>query len=1351
MRSHMRFLHPFLSAFVALSIALYSLAALAQTAADTVADNSTGIRLAIPGMLRGPAASKFGSLWTGANDGLQIDTLKLSNKTLNDLFDTIRKVSGRRVTRESHSAGGFEIEGVDRDQTAFYMKAEDRQGEIRAVSITYRNQYEKDARAIAASAQLFPAEQALPVAQSSAGAPLSSQPSVSRDPAPAGSATTADFPIEVVPPTMHSFGINSTAISSGDQRFVASSGDDHVIKLWDVRTGRLIRNVARIEQEHKYWRIGSLSSDGRRLLGYVSDESKVWDTITGKELLSFANEDENAAIMTRSGRYVIVKHKDNSLQVFDPSLGKSISVLKETLELAFSPDGARAIAGGLDRSVYSVDVVSGKRGSALITLDSPAKSISFSPSGNSVAIQSASGSFTLWSPGEGRTLAQLNGSADADFIFSTDGAYCAFDDGKGKVTIIDTQAGVIRTSFASPNPDAQLATFLYNNAELFFAPKADSKVKWSMISVSATDGAALRTVDGEPADVNGFTSHYYLDSDDDSLLLRDLTDWKEVRRFGGQLTLYSSSFSASGSKIAVYEQKKQPKVLDSESGRLLAKCPAQDDVYALAISIKEKWLAHAYGEEGKDVNLCDVTTGATIKTFEGHEFQVKSIAFSADDRQMLSGDSNGDVRLWDVNTGKSLKAFKGTGRDALVVAFSPDGKRLFAGTDDNKVRIWDAATGRELHTLRMLIGPVNAMAVSPDGKRVGAGPYGELTAKQWDVETGKELKRLETGIGGRFTTTSDAKYSADGKSLLAIAKNWIVIWDVNTGQKKLTLSTPDQELKSIAFSQDQSRIVSLDEAGVIRHWNRTTGALLVTIVAFGDGQWLRVTPEGFFDASSPDAAKYLSVVRGLEVYSIDQFYNQLYRPDLVRERLAGDPQGKVRDAAARLDLTKAVASGRAPRVAITGPAAGGKVQGEQFDAEAEIADQGGGIGKIEWRVNGVTLGIEDRGFKRVDQAAAPPGEAKSIKVTRALALTPGENKIAVLAYNEAGLIASEPAEITVTSVQQASQKPNLYVLAVGVNDYWDGALRLNFARADASSLGEGLKQAGGKLYQQVTVRTVLDGDVTAGKLDSVFAELSQKVRPQDVFVFFLAGHGKTVDARFYFLPQDFRYAGEDSIVGKGIGQDQLQSWVSRIKAQKSVLLFDACQSGSLIGERIAMRGIEEKAAIDRMTRAMGRTILTATTDDKPAFEGYHGHGVFTYTLLAGLDEADSDGNGVVDVTELAQYVDRRLPDLTYDVFKTRQVPQMSIVGSNFPLASRASLLSADSGQAAPAEIPTRPTHVVIAPADVKSEANPAASTLSQLAAGTQVYLMRSENGWTLVARDGQKLGYVKEGALVRLQ
>jgi WD40 repeat protein len=236
---------------------------------------------------------------------------------------------------------------------------------------------------------------------------------------------------------------------------------------------------------------------------------------------------------------------------------------------------------------------------------------------------------------------------------------------------------------------------------------------------------------------------------------------------------------------------------------------------------------------------------------------------------VLSGDETGTVKLWELGTGKLLRTFKGNGRAARVVAFAPDGRKLLAGTHDNKIRIWDAGLGREVKTLRMLVGPVLAMAVSADGRRVAGGPYSALMAKQWDIETGKELRRLESNYNGRFVGVADIKYSApSGHTLAATSNNYIVLWDIDSGRKKLEVNSRDQDFKSIAFSNDGRRLVSLDNAGVVRHWDKTTGSLVLTVVSFGDGEWVRVTPEGFFDAS-PNGTNYLSVAKGLEVYSID--------------------------------------------------------------------------------------------------------------------------------------------------------------------------------------------------------------------------------------------------------------------------------------------------------------------------------------------------------------------------------------------------------------------------------------------------------------------------------------------------
>jgi uncharacterized caspase-like protein len=457
----------------------------------------------------------------------------------------------------------------------------------------------------------------------------------------------------------------------------------------------------------------------------------------------------------------------------------------------------------------------------------------------------------------------------------------------------------------------------------------------------------------------------------------------------------------------------------------------------------------------------------------------------------------------------------------------------------------------------------------------------------------------------------------------------------------------------------------------------------------------------------------------------------------------------VKEAAAKLDLTKAVATGKAPKVTITSPPAGAVVTSARVTVEASITDQGGGIGKLEWRVNGTTVGVDglgDRGLGRTDQQA----QSSANGVRKSIALSPGQNKIEVIAYNAQGIIASDPGQVVVTLQGQEADKitPRLYVLSVGVNDYWDSRLDLAFAAPDAQSIGDALSKAGQGLYERIDTTTLLDAQATAAGIDHAFTDLGQKIRPQDVFVFFMAGHGKTVDGRFYFIPQDFRYTGEDSITSKAIGQDQLQQWLARISAQKSILLFDACESGSLTEDRAGQRGMEEMTAIDRLTRAMGRSILTATTDDKPAREGIGGHGVFTYAVLAGLGNVQPDPDGLINVFDLATYVDRSVPELSYNAFKFRQVPQVRIVGSNFPLAHQVAMLPATGPSVS---IPTTPTHVVITSVTVRQTASDTAPTVLQLTPGTQVRLIETSSGWVLIARDGKQLGYVEEKVLLRMQ
>jgi uncharacterized caspase-like protein len=558
------------------------------------------------------------------------------------------------------------------------------------------------------------------------------------------------------------------------------------------------------------------------------------------------------------------------------------------------------------------------------------------------------------------------------------------------------------------------------------------------------------------------------------------------------------------------------------------------------------------------------------------------------------------------------------------------------------------------------------------------------------------------------------------------------------------------------FIRGGKLIASAGDDGMVMIWDASTGALLLTLAGFSNGDWVTMTPEGFFDASSEQAAEQLTLVHGLQWYAVKQFYQSLFRPDLVREKLAGDPRGLVRDAAAQLDLGKVIASGDAPEVLLTLPSRSlgtGPVTDESVTAVAEITDRGGGIGRVEWRLNGVTVGVDNPG-----QAAA-----QAVRLTRSLLLDAGDNAVEVVAYNKANLIASLPSNLHVAKVAApavaprpapnaapspapvaAAMKPRLFALIAGVNDYADQRIRLSFAAPDAKEVARGFGLAAGNLYQSAEIKLMTDTEVTRGKLDAAFAELAGKIQPSDVFVVYFAGHGMTTDGRYYYIPQDFVIDGEQSdeninaaVKAKGITQEQLQRWFASIPARKSLILFDTCDSGTLTGDAAETQTLERNAANDRLAQATGRSIITASAGTQAALEGYHHHGLFTYELLDALGRADSDHNGTIEVAELAAFVYAQVFELSQKELHQRQTPQMKLT-ANYPLTRQTRIVVDESAPVAAA----RPTHQVAETAALQVAPDAGATVVRSLSANTAVTVLESHDGWSLVAADGRPLGYV---------
>jgi WD40 repeat protein len=1127
---------------------------------------------------------------------------------------------------------------------------------------------------------------------------------------------SAQTQIEIVPNIPHSIGIKSAAVSS-DGKLLVSGGSDNTIKVWDTATGRLLRTLEGHGHSERMDSV-AFSPDGARIASAADRTIGMWDTATGKTIRSWKAHTlaVKSVVYSPDGTRLFSVGSESQwgngighFGLWDATNGKLIRSFKDPSHVvasdsvnsaAFSPDGTRLVLAFRDKALQLWDITTGQLMHDLQGHSSEVMAVAFSPDGTRLVSGSREEPLKLWDVASGQLIRTFGNSHWIICVaFSPDGAR-VLAGGPGGARLWDVASGQRLLSLTKQH-DHELPV-----EAVMFLP----------------DGRNLVTAA-------------------DQLRLWDAASGQLVRSFAERSRpILSVAFSPDGTQLLSGGGDRMLKLWDAANGQL-TKTLAGHTGWVRSVAFSPDGTRLASGAEDMTLRLWDTASGQPVRAFTGHSRSVDSVAFSPDATQVLSGSPDHTLKLWDAASSKLVRTFEGHTGWVTSVSFSPDGTRLLSGgqiglAGDLTFKLWDATTGRVIHAMAgNKLGVYGGAAFSRDGRRLLSGA-GDGEVKLWDASSGQLIRSL-TGHSGPVTS---AVFSpGDAKVFSGSWDKTIKLWDAASGQLIRSFEGHQGSVYSIALSPDGTRVLSGGSDTTMRLWNTATGEQLAMLLATSDGEWLVITPEGFFDASA-NGAQILSAVRSLEVFSIDQFYQALYRPDLVREKLAGDPNGKVRAAAAKLDLTKLVDSGRAPHIVITSHQPENMSTDDLVTMEARLTDRGGGIGRAEWRINGITVGVAEK-------AAGSPGQPVTLR--QAMALDPGENTVELTAYNSAGLVAAIPARAKITwTGKEPTVPPRLFVMVVGINDYLDGALKLTYAVPDATTLAAALERAGQGHYQDVIVTKVLDGDATAAKLDAVFADLATKVRPRDVFMFFAAGHGKTSDGRYYFIPYDLRYRTEQSLTLDAIGQDRLQAWFARIPAKKAVLMFDTCEAGSLTEHKVASRGLEQKAALGRLIQATGRATLTASNATQAAYEGYGGHGVFTFALLDALARADTNGNGLVELAELIQYVDGLVPAITEKRWGAKQYPQMDAYGSNFSLVRQVAALAPDQGDAI--IIPIKPTHVSTELLSIFQEAGGRSAAVQQLPPFTTVTLVKSDRGWLLIARDGKLLGYAAEAKLHKL-
>merc|ERR1712167_487169 len=179
------------------------------------------------------------------------------------------------------------------------------------------------------------------------------------------------------------------------------------------------------------------------------------------------------------------------------------------------------------------------------------------------------------------------------------------------------------------------------------------------------------------------------------------------------------------------------------------------------------------------LRLWDLNTGLTTRRFVGHSKDVLSVAFSADNRQIVSGSRDKTIKLWNtLGECKYTIVSDGEGHSEWVscVSLSPNASHplIVSGGWDKLVKVWNLSNCKLRTNLIGHAGYINAVTVSPDGSLCASGGK-DGVAMLWDLNEGRRLYSLPCEQGDIIHSLC---FSPNRYWLCAATDNGIRIWDL---------------------------------------------------------------------------------------------------------------------------------------------------------------------------------------------------------------------------------------------------------------------------------------------------------------------------------------------------------------------------------------------------------------------------------------------------------------------------------------------------------------------------------------------------------------------------------------------
>ncbi|CAD8083964.1 unnamed protein product [Paramecium sonneborni] len=664
----------------------------------------------------------------------------------------------------------------------------------------------------------------------------------------------------------HKKSVNWVVFSPNGQ-FIASASTREFILLWNRRNGNIL---VTIDQYQKCKTSIIFSLDGSLLIfGNNENSIKIWNIETGQEQSQLKGHDGKITSLSialyRDKEIIASASLDSTIRLWDMKIGTEITCFKSQSLIkfiTFSSDGQILAYINENHSINLLNVSTKEIIEKLVGHSNVLNSLSFSPNGQILASSSSDGSIVLWNLQEIKQFQNRQGHLKSikSIAFSPDGCIVASSSEDRYILLWDIKTGsqiyklqthqkVVNCLVFSPDGeilasgskdksiviwnvkiwkeiqifkghnDQVLSLAFSNNGILLASGSSDKTIKiWNR------KGEEICILEGHNDEVTSLC--FSIDdilllscSFDKNIIFWDINTGQQIQNiYMHNKNIKSLTISPDGLLLASAGIDKQICIWNIQTGIQIQLFEKHHElINQIAFSPDGKTLASCSLD--KQIILWDITTGCIIETLKENSNSVTTLAFSPDGEILVSGTSDSQIRFWDIkliNKVTNIESLIDKNNCKLQInslAFSPDGLILASGDSNKQISIWDIQTGKLIFQREKHYNYITSVCFSPVDNILASASY-DQSIKFWDYKKGELIKTINSKIGTIYYIT----FAPDGKSIAALTKFQVIIWDINQSKQiikyklesKKALISFSPNGQQLAIAQKKIQIIILD-------------------------------------------------------------------------------------------------------------------------------------------------------------------------------------------------------------------------------------------------------------------------------------------------------------------------------------------------------------------------------------------------------------------------------------------------------------------------------------------------------------------------------------------------------------